>query len=295
MSLRLRMLQVASLAPRLLADSTPLVESFVRSRLNPDGGFADRSGNSDLYYTLFGIECLRALKLDYPERDIAGYLAGFGDGEGLDLVHLGALIRCRANLSRQVVSPVSEQTFASRLEKFAARRGGYHARYGQDNGSAYACFMVYDAYQGLGIQPPELDGLCRCLLSARAADGSFGLETSTAAGTTPTTVAASLILAELEREGAEGAAAWICERAHPQGGFCAVRGAPLPDLLSTATALHALSAAHVDLAPYKESCLDFIDSLWTNQGSFHGTWEDELLDVEYTYYGLLALGHLAVA
>ena len=40
-------------------------------------------------------------------------------------------------------------------------------------------------------------------------------------------------------------------------------------------------------------CLDFLDSLWTNQGSFYGHWADHHLDAEYTFYGLLALGHLA--
>jgi len=44
----------------------------------------------------------------------------------------------------------------------------------------------------------------------------------------------------------------------------------------------------------REPCLDFIDSLWVNRGGFYGTWDDDALDTEYTYYGLLALGHLAV-
>jgi prenyltransferase beta subunit len=68
----------------------------------------------------------------------------------------------------------------------------------------------------------------------------------------------------------------------------------MPDLLSTAVALHALSGLEVDLSSVREHCLDFIDTLWTNDGSFHGNWTDEILDTEYTFYGLLALGHLAV-
>jgi hypothetical protein len=71
--------------------------------------------------------------------------------------------------------------------------------------------------------------------------------------------------------------------------------APLPDLLSTATTLHALSGMQVAIpAPMRERCLDFIDSLWTNKGGFHGHWADDDLDAEYTFYGLLALGHLAM-
>jgi hypothetical protein len=69
----------------------------------------------------------------------------------------------------------------------------------------------------------------------------------------------------------------------------------MPDLLSTATALHALTALHVPLTPIAERCLDFVDTLWVNRGAFYGTWADEQPDCEYTYYGLLALGHLSLA
>jgi hypothetical protein len=68
----------------------------------------------------------------------------------------------------------------------------------------------------------------------------------------------------------------------------------MPDLLSTATALHALSALHAPFDDIREPCLDFVDSLWTSQGAFYGTWADETPDCEYTFYGLLALGHLSV-
>ena len=40
--------------------------------------------------------------------------------------------------------------------------------------------------------------------------------------------------------------------------------------------------------------LDFLDSLWTNTGAFHGSWADDEPDVEYTFYGLVALGHASV-
>lgn len=71
-------------------------------------------------------------------------------------------------------------------------------------------------------------------------------------------------------------------------------GAPLPDLLSTATALHALSGLQTDFESTGEPYLDFMDSHWTNSGLFHGHWQEETLDVEYTFYGLLALVHLSI-
>ena len=68
----------------------------------------------------------------------------------------------------------------------------------------------------------------------------------------------------------------------------------MPDLLSTATSLHALAGLQVSFARVKEKCLDFIDTLWSNRGGFVGTWADDTLDCEYTYYALLALGHLSL-
>ncbi len=56
------MLQIARLSPKLLGDSRDLVESFVRSQLNPDGAFCNRAGESDLYYTVFSLEALVALQ-----------------------------------------------------------------------------------------------------------------------------------------------------------------------------------------------------------------------------------------
>jgi hypothetical protein len=68
----------------------------------------------------------------------------------------------------------------------------------------------------------------------------------------------------------------------------------VPDLLSTAVALHALSGLHVPMDHLKEPCLDFLDTLWVNRGSFFGHWHEDTLDVEYTWYALLALGHLSL-
>ena len=58
-------------------------------------------------------------------------------------------------------------------------------------------------------------------------------------------------------------------------------------------ALHALDGLQCSFAADRDALLDFTDSLWSADGGFHGNWTDDALDVEYTYYGLLALGHLA--
>lgn len=128
----------------------------------------------------------------------------------------------------------------------------------------------------------------------RTDDGGYANQSDLPLGLTPSTAAAVTLLRHLGRPADPSVAAWLLARCRPEGGFFATPIAPIPDLLSTATAIHALAGLQADLEPIKEGCLDYIDSLWTNTGSFYGNWAEEALDCEYTYYGLLALGHLSL-
>ena len=113
-------------------------------------------------------------------------------------------------------------------------------------------------------------------------------------GSTNATAAATTLLRHVGMPLAPTVAEWLAARHCAQGGCVAAPVVLVPDLLSTATALHALGGLQYDLRDIKEPCLDFVDSLWTNEGGFHGHWADESLDCEYTFYGLLALGHLSL-
>src|SRR5262245_22890240 len=138
MSLRLEMLQVARLAPKQLGESRDLVAAFLRDCLNSDGGFQDRTGGSDLYYTVFGLEGLTALQEPLPTEPVAGCLRGFGDGAELDFVHLCCLARCWANISRDL-SLVPVSGILSKLESHRSPGGGF--------GNVYRTFLALNAYQ----------------------------------------------------------------------------------------------------------------------------------------------------
>ncbi|MDR0573576.1 MAG: hypothetical protein LBG96_06025 [Tannerella sp.] len=71
------------------------------------------------------------------------------------------------------------------------------------------------------------------------------------------------------------------------GGFGAAKASPVPDLLSTATSLFMLSC--YGKQP-KYPVRDFIEAHWLDSGGFSATLLDDKSDVEYTFYGLLALG-----
>lgn len=290
------MLQVARLGPKVLGESAELVRGFLLGQQNADGGFKDRSGRSDLYYTVFGLEGLLALQTPPPAAKLEGYLRQFGTGGNLDFVHLCCLARCRAALDPKGSSNVPVDwaaELAHRLEMFRSADGGYNVLAGSPCGSAYACFLAVAAHQDLQRSLPDPLRLVQCLKFLETPDGGWANERGVKLGATNSTAAAVTLLRQLSMPVAPSVGDWLLARVHVDGGFLAAPNAPLPDLLSTATALHALAGLERDFAPLKERCLDFIDTLWTNEGGFHGHWGDDTLDCEYTYYGLLALGHLS--
>jgi hypothetical protein len=272
MSFRLEMLQVARLAPDLLGEAAGLVEAFLRRQVTVDGAFGDREGRSDLYYTVFGMEGLLALRQE-PEWDqLSVWLRGFGGGEGLDFVHLCCLARCwnAVPVAAGKLSPEDRTGILDRLDGWRSGDGGFNQRKGAERCTA------------------------DCLAALRTPDGGYANEAGIPVGTTPAVAAAVALHRHLRRTPDAAAGQWLLAQIHPEGGFKAMPGAPLPDLLSTAVALHALDGMQVSFAAHKDALLDFVDTLWSADGGFHGHWADDALDVEYTYYGLLALGHLAL-
>jgi prenyltransferase beta subunit len=270
------MLQVARLAPKLLGESKDLVADFLASQQS-GGAFFDRSGTPDLYYTVFGFESLRALSAELPIESATAFLQSFNCND-LDLVHLSSLIRCWANIAR--VPPLEFTSAAqARLTQF-------------ESGSVYNGFLLLGAYQDLRLDPPHK--LLHNVQAFRSSDGAYANHPGAAQGLTSATAAAIGVLRHFNERPRAELGDWLLARRHSSGGFFASPGAPIPDLLSTATALHALASFEVPLDPIRESVLDFLDSLWTSRGGFVGSWADDTLDCEYTYYGLLALGHLSL-
>jgi prenyltransferase beta subunit len=294
MSFRLKMLQVARVAPKVLGDAAGLVEAFLRSKQDVCGGFRDREGKPDLYYTVFGLEGLMALQADIDWPRVRSWLDSFGDGEGLDFVHLCCLARCWSSAGVRDFPPELRDGLLARVEGFRSLDGGYNQAPGKAYGSAYGCLLAWSAYEDLGQSVPDASRLVESLMALRTADGGWSNDRGMPVGVTPAAAAAVALCQHLEIPVETTVRDWILSQALPGGGFKALPGIPLPDLLSTAVALHALDALQADLSALREPCLDFVDSLWNAEGGFHGNWTDHELDCEYTYYGLLALGHLGL-
>lgn len=298
MSLRLEMLQVARLAPSVLGEeATDLVKQFVWKHHNDDGGFSDRDETSDLYYTSFAIDALTALSEPLPEQALHGFLIQqLSALDKLDFVHLCCLARCASALKEKTISQAGLAPVFAGIEKYRTDDGGYNQAEKMATGSAYACFLAYGAYADHAKMLPEPDGIKDCLDSLKQESGAWANDTFLPVANVPATAAAVTLCRNLQVPIPNETGRWILNQCYHKisGGILPFPEAPLPDLLSTAVALHALDRLQINFAGKKDTMLDFIDSLWTNEGGFHGSWEDDDLDIEYTYYGLLALGHLAL-
>lgn len=302
MSQRLQMLQVARLARRTLGDATDLIVSFLGSLATPDGGYRNRGGRPDLYYTSFALDALVALEslpADTPQAvSTRGYLDAFGDGSGLDFVHRCCLARAWASQPAVALAEHRRAGLLAGVERHRTADGGFNSRAGAAAGTAYGCFLAMNARadlkQPLPETGPEAERVAACVLSLRAADGGWANSADQPLGSTTATAAAIAVLRGLGRPVPAEVAGWLLARRHPAGGFTAAPDAPIPDLLSTAVALHALDALEVPWRAHRESMLDFLDTLWTAEGAFHGSWADDEPDAEYTFYGLVALGHCSV-
>jgi hypothetical protein len=312
------MQRAAAAGAAALGDAAELVATFAHARLGGGGGgFRGRSSHEDLYYTVFGLGLLVALARPAPPK-AAEYLASLGDGDGLDFVHLTCLARCLASL-RELAVPSStggEQTrpptatpdarprlgftgqarhptLLSRLDAFRAADGGFAPEAGAARGTAYACFLAVGAYEDLGSAVPDMPALLDSLAALRSADGGYANESGQEVGITPITAGIVALLRLYGRSVEPAMYDWLLARRHEAGGFTAVAGLPLPDLLSTATALHALAGSPTAMDAVRRPCLEFLDTVWDEQaGGFRGHAMDDAPDCEYTWYGLLALGCL---
>ncbi len=298
MTIKKAMINAASNARTTLGNSVSLVINYVKNQQNPDGGFKGRSDSSDLYYTMFGIDCLNALD-SKPNFSLGDYVKSYESLSSLDFIHICSYIQLVSSLAKFNINPKdfenqnSKDFFQKKIECYRCLDGGYNVVKYSEIGSVYGCFLAVSAYEELNLLIPDKDGILQCLNRLKTKDGGFTNEFGLPDGITTATSAALILLNRLNQQIPAQSVDWLLNMLHLSGGFLAFPNAPIPDLLSTATALHCLREIGYDLSNLSGKCLDFLDTLWSNEGAFYGNWADDQTDVEYTFYGLLSIGNLS--
>ena len=285
------MLECAGNARPWLAHSAADIVAFVKGRLRESGRFANRANRGDLYYTIFGLDCLLALGQKVPfEARVRSALSRAAKEDALDLLHLAGFARCWSRLSTPKKSDVPTR-IARRIASYGTVDGGYNPIPTAGRGSLYGCFLAVSALLDIGMPIVDKDGVLGCMARLAQDDGAY-MDAPGVAPSTNAAVVAVLVQGVLGAEPSEKTLCWLADRCCREGGFFAGPSAMDPDMVSTATALFALHAAGVPLDVYRDGCREFVSGLWDAAGGFCGHCLDDEPDCEHTFDALLVLGCL---
>jgi hypothetical protein len=304
------------------------VFQFLESQQNVDGGFQDRGGRSDLYYSLFGMLLLGAW--------------GVGRGTELpELVEGSDQSQCSVDNKSEVRSPKSEDEKANAKEPFPELVEG-NPQLGTWNLELETKLKHFIGHQSAIKVPGFIEQCCLALLqkelkisrfprirtlaklsrsfwkerhSINLSYRSFVLFLTLDAvlpfrgllqrfsgkmlarvevneHSPCSEIAAKVFLLKMLGKDGSDERQLLISFASESGGFRAFQHLEQADMLSTAVALFALKNADCDIRILTPGCLDFIQQNFVD-GAFLSGDGDQTADLEYTFYGLLALGALA--
>jgi len=262
---------------------------FFISQQNPDGGFQDRGGRSDLYYSLFGGLMIKAMesevRMPLPEREavegsnphgailkLKQFIAQKSNSEAPGFIEKCCLVLLQKELKAGRNSQI--RALISLGKSFWKERHSINLSY-----RSFVFFLTLDAV--LPFRGIFKVGAKRMLARTIVDQHSPCSE-----------VAARVFLQKMVNEDGSKEQELLKSFACETGGFKAFHHLNNADMLSTAVALFALNCAGCDLRLLKPVCLDFIGQNFSD-GAFLSGDGDPTTDVEYTFYGLLALGVLA--
>jgi len=283
--------------------------AFIIASQCSDGGFPNRAGKSDLYYTGFALRALAALGAITPTiRDrVSDFIRQqpFPPAGIIDLVsHLYATRLIQSVGGADVLPSDGRPNVVAALAKHRSPDGGYAKSAGGFVGSTYHTFLAALACEMIGEPLPDPKRLAGFLKSRRRDDGGFvELPVMKRSGTNPTAAAVGLgamlarwsaavsLFGRLSRV-TESVTRFLPGLQNADGGFRANGIAPAADLLSTFTAMLTLDALGALQRADGAAAMTFVNALAMPGGGFRGGVWDDRADVEYTFYGLGSLALL---
>lgn len=279
----------------LNAEAVSSISEFLHNSFSDEGGFINRAGKLDLYYSMFGLTASAALGVELPVDKIQDRLTQF-EPESLGLIDLTSITKTLLlsdflNHSKKAVSEEFKARLIQAMQKFRTANGSFSYD-GKRDGLPYAVFLAMNFYLDLETEMPEPEKVIAALESYLSSDGRFSNPESHGAGLLLSTVAGLLSYKQLTGRILNVSLEWVKAQMTDSGGFKADPKAQLPDMLSTAVALFALQSCNADISAFKSRSLEFVKQHWLANGGFSATLLDETGDCEYVYYGLLSLGVL---
>jgi len=241
---------------------------FVRKSQTESGAFVDRGGHPDWYYSFFGFLICKAFDLK-PEL------------QRLQQFVMKPEKRIQRNLIDWAVWVLLNYSFKPNLLfklKISIRLAMLWIRGRQPAGQVYPTFLSL-------LILNHFWGYVRCI--SKQTDrltSAFIMNdhspTSHLAASVLIRNQAGLTIVELSQK--------LMKCAHAEGGFVSFSDHGTADMLSTAVAIYALTRANISIGTIRASGLDFVSRQFDN-GAFLSGDGDTTRDLEYTFYGLLAL------
>ncbi len=261
-----------------------LAES-VNSSQTANGLFVDGAGKADLYYTLFGL--LLAAISGADSNPTAGLKAlKSQDFNKLTIVHASAYLRSKGLLWLLQRVPLN---YRARVVQNLRLPGARQAESlllrpkvdfpQNDPNSPYSLFLLNTLLADCGL--PTRDS---SLAEYRLSNALYSNLRQTKTYSVNATAAALWLLTAEERQ--ETAYA-LQALQHPDGSFAAAEAVQHGDLLSTATAIFSLKRCAM---PLQYDVRNFLRSCFRDDALFASTPESPAGDLEYTVYGLMAMG-----
>ncbi len=271
-----------------------------------DGGFRGRmGGDSDLYYTAFGLRGLSVLGYLYGEvaERAADFLRRQMQGrqtivDFFSLFYAAQLLAISAGIDLfSESSPDWRDQVAGMLHSLRREDGGYAKAAEGHAGSTYHTFLVMLVLELLDRPLPEPERVLAFLEQQRSDTGGWReIRASKRAGTNPTAAAAACLrmLGAMDDERGNETIDFLLDMQTGEGGLRANTRIPIADLLSSFTGgltLQDLGAFHeLDVDAYQR----FAERLQLDEGGFRAAEWDDAHDVEYTFYGIGCLALIAL-
>jgi len=270
------------------------LRDYFLAALDQNGGFRGRKGGGDLYYSAFALRGLFLLgMLDDTKllKNVTGFLEEQLRRNDLSPTEILSWTFCASLVNIvQEKELLPEQTvfLLHRWERFRRSDGCFAASEKSTVSSTYTTFLTAIFYELLGKSERSRTIPFAPILERRRSDGGFvELPPLRYSGTNPTAAAVGLLtILEVPLPEKQKTVEFFCRCQQPSGGFQAHTKIPLPDLLSSFSAVSALydldAASHVNQLALR----NFVVSLRSPDGGFFGISADQQSDVEYTFYGM---------
>lgn len=245
------------------------IKTFIKNQQHMHGAFVDRAGNPDIYYSLFGLWLTMATGQRELQKRLREYI------KHVDQTKLSSPVEELSLL----IQKVELDTDFKKKSAFSIIRSVM--KRGRSIELSYQFFLVAVAMDAGGKNKNVFYFLAKLFLFFYKAKNNF-----------PCSLVAALVFAKnMLGVNSEKDKELLLSYISNNTGFRAFKTTPNADLLSTGVSLFSLKESNTDLRMIAPGCMDFIQENYVD-GAFLSGDGDATKDLEYTFYGLLALGSL---